>query len=85
MRVDTHMHSLFSCDGKASLEEMCLSAIKKGLTVICFTEHFDMNPKDDGLGFFKYDEYSDAIKRVQDKYSGQITVLKGLEFSEPHL
>jgi histidinol-phosphatase (PHP family) len=64
---------------------MCLAAISKGFDVICFTEHFDMNPHDSGYGFFDYDAYSDALKTVQDRYSGKIKVLKGLEFSEPHL
>jgi histidinol-phosphatase (PHP family) len=85
MKIDTHIHSSFSADGHCSLDEMCLAAISKGFDVVCFTEHFDMNPLDRGSGFFDYVKYSDALKTAQDKYSGKIKILKGLEFSEPHL
>ncbi len=35
--------------------------------------------------FFNYQKYNDSIEKVRDKYSGKIKILKGLEFSEPHL
>jgi histidinol-phosphatase (PHP family) len=85
MKIDTHIHSTISCDGKAEIDEMCLSAIRKGFSVICFTEHYDLNPSDDGYDFYNHEKYSILIKQAQDKYSDKITILKGLEFSEPHL
>jgi histidinol-phosphatase (PHP family) len=84
MKIDTHIHSVFSPDGHSTQDEMCLAAIARGFDVICFTEHFDMNPHDTGYGFFDYEKYSEAMKASQDKYSGKIKILKGLEFSEPH-
>ena len=84
MRVDTHVHSTFSIDGKATLEDMVESAIGKGFDAICFTEHFDLNPLDSGTGFFDYEAWSRAIEKARERYAGRIEVLKGLEFSEPH-
>lgn len=85
LSVDLHLHSNHSIDGQNTIEEMCQVAIEKGFHTICFTEHFDMNPEDEGYGFFNYPKYSDDIERVRGKYSDQLKVLKGIEFSEPHL
>ncbi len=82
---DTHIHSTFSCDGHDTIENMTLSAIAKGFKYICFTEHIDYNPHDDGFGYYNYEVYSSEIERVREKYGTQITILKGIEFSEPHL
>lgn len=40
--VDTHMHSTASFDGHASRLEMSRSAAEHGLSVICFTDHYDV-------------------------------------------
>lgn len=85
MILDTHVHSRFSIDGNSSVEEMTLAAIEKGVSVLCFTEHFDSDPSDRGYGFFDYESYGAAIDRARDKFSDRIEVLKGIEFSEPHL
>lgn len=62
---------------------MCQAAISMGLTVVCFTEHIDLNPNE-GEGCFHYDRYAAEIEQSRDKYQSQLTILKGLEFSEPH-
>ncbi|MBO4406243.1 MAG: hypothetical protein J5849_00950, partial [Clostridia bacterium] len=41
IRVDSHTHSFFSHDGKASREDMARAAAGLGLTVLYQTEHFD--------------------------------------------
>jgi histidinol-phosphatase (PHP family) len=63
---------------------MCLAAIEKGFTQICFTEHVDFNPMDNGYNFFNLENYSTAISTAQDAYASRISILKGVEFSEPH-
>jgi len=83
--LDTHVHSKFSIDGHSTVEEMVLSAIEKGVGVLCFTEHVDYDPADHGYGFFDFESFSAAIERARDLYSGKIEILKGIEFSEPHL
>lgn len=83
--ADTHVHSTFSFDGKDSIEDMVHSAIKKGLKVIGFTEHIDANINDAGHKHYDYERYSEAVERVRERYGDQIRILKGIEFSEPHL
>jgi histidinol-phosphatase (PHP family) len=85
MILDTHVHSTFSHDGHSTVEETVVAAIEKGVSVLCFTEHFDSDPDDIGFGFFDYEAYRAAIGRARDRYSDRIEILMGIEFSEPQL
>ena len=84
---DLHMHSSFSEDSEAPMEEMIRSAIAKGLRVICFTEHMDPDFPPDGTTFlFDPAAYEKEIRRCQNLYGGRITVLMGVELGmQPHL
>ena len=42
---DYHVHPDFSFDAKGTIDEFCETAIKKGLTEICFTTHYDTDPR----------------------------------------
>ena len=83
--TDSHTHTNFSADARDPMPEMCRAAIAKGLTRICFTDHVDFNPTEDGSGLFDYDRYTAAIDRAREKFEGRIKILKGIEFGEPHL
>lgn len=80
-----HVHSKYSCDSKAELEGYCLEAIKKGIDIICFTEHLDCNIKDRGYRYYKGKEFFDSFLYLKEKYKDSVKLLCGLEFSEPHL
>jgi histidinol-phosphatase (PHP family) len=84
-KADLHVHSTFSVDGHHTLREMCLAGIERGLAVICFTEHFDLNPLDQGYGFFDRAGFFKAMDEVRREFEGKIEILKGIEFGEPHL
>mgnify|MGYP002632410827 CR=1 FL=1 len=76
---DLHMHSNYS-DGTGTIEDMAKSAIAKGLTTICITDHMP-------LPFYpwysvdmdKIQVYRDEIGRVQKIYRNKLTLLTGLE------
>jgi histidinol-phosphatase (PHP family) len=85
LKIDLHVHSNNSCDSESTIDQMCQGAIVRGLSVVCFTEHVDMNHKDAGYGFFRYGRYSEELKLAREKYRGQLVLLKGVEFSEPHV
>lgn len=77
---DFHMHSSFSGDSEASMEDMILSAIRKGLHTICFTEHLDLDyPPDCGCFLLDFDAYRTKLLALKEKYRDQITVLFGME------
>lgn len=84
---DYHMHSHFSADCSVPMENMVLTAIKKGLTEICFTEHIDYEyPDKDFIFEFDLEEYDQMLHNLQQKYSGQIRIKKGIELGlQPHL
>ena len=90
--ADMHVHSKFSIDGTSTMEEYCLTAEKTGSRIICFTEHVDFNSMEKNLSIIKdnrtqnfvVDDYFCEINRLRKKYSS-LTLLSGIEFSEPHL
>jgi len=83
--ADSHTHTTFSGDARDDMSNMCRAAIAKGLSHICFTDHLELNPTDESYGIFDYDRYSAAIDRVREEFAGRIHILKGIEFSEPHV
>jgi len=87
MRIlgDMHTHSRYSIDGKDSIESMCLSAINKGLKVLSITDHVENNPNDEGFNKFKVDEFILETDELKKKFSKDLILLRGIEFSEPHL
>jgi histidinol-phosphatase (PHP family) len=82
---DQHVHSSFSIDSDETIEDMCTAAIKNGLRSITFTEHVDFKPGQWGYAFFNYDKFTEGINRARDRFGRDILILKGVEFSEPHL
>lgn len=84
---DYHMHTAFSADSRADMDEMVQTAIQQGLKEICFTEHIDYDYPDDSIVFdLDYEAYTKKITEVQEKYRRDITVKKGVELGiQPHL
>lgn len=74
-----HTHSTFS-DGANTPEEMLLTAIEKGFTSIGFSDHSETAY----VGSLKSGEptlkYMQEIRRLKEKYRGEISVYCGLEF-----
>src|SRR5699024_3803772 len=87
MFIDYHMHSDFSADCKTPMEETIQTAIKKGLSEICFTEHVDVYYPDTSIVFeLDLPRYAKAVIDMQEKYRRQITIKKGIENGvQPHL
>lgn len=77
---DFHTHTSFS-DGKNTPEEMVLSAIEKGFSSIGITDHAFAGEK---ASWWMSKEntpvYIAELRRLQEKYKGQIDVLVGTEF-----
>ncbi len=76
--ADYHMHSTFSDDSQAPMEDMVLRALALGLDEICFTEHVDYGVKTDTS--CNYPAYFNELERLQAKYQGRITIRRGIEF-----
>ena len=83
--IDYHVHSQHSFDGKNTMEEFCQQAITLGVTELCFTEHFSVDPKDVSYDILKTANYSADIESCQRSFQGKLIIRKGLEIGEPHL
>lgn len=86
---DLHTHSNNSFDAQNTVDDMCLSAINKGISVIAITDHCEAP----GIKIGKNYEYGHFDKLIpkslndttlaRDKYADKIKVLRGLELGEP--
>ena len=82
-RIDLHMHTSSSFDGNYSAAEMTQSCINHELATIAFTDHFDVDFYErHNLGTRQQTSYED-ICSVREKYSDEITVLRGIEMGQP--
>ncbi len=89
--ADCHLHTSFSGDSTAPMEEMILKGIALGLRSMCFTEHMDMDyvysaPEDEGIFELNTDSYLFDFIKYKEKYGSRIRLLFGVELGvQPHL
>ncbi|MGL5259993.1 MAG: histidinol-phosphatase HisJ family protein [Lachnospiraceae bacterium] len=89
--ADYHLHTSFSGDSDTPMSDMIDTAIEKGLTQLCITEHFDPDyPHYANLipGTFDLDtpSYYKHFLEMQKKYKDKITLCFGVELGlQPHL
>ena len=87
MFCDTHTHSVHSFDGSESIEDMCRSAIQKGLSVLVITDHAEAM---EGVPYGAFERERIAkqkadIDAAKEQFHGQLDVLFGCELGQPHL
>lgn len=86
IKANYHTHSTF-CDGKDTIEELCLSAIEQGFSHLGYSGHSYLENADSyALNDKKVVDYYNEIHRVMDKYQGKIDIYCGIEqdcFSKP--
>jgi histidinol-phosphatase (PHP family) len=80
--VDTHTHTDNSFDGNCPVEDLCESAIAKGIKTVAFTDHIEID-------FFYengFDKTADKsfidITKAKDEYKDKLKVLSGIELGE---
>jgi len=82
---DYHMHSNFSCDCQATMNQMCRSAIAMGIPEIGFTEHYDLHPNERCRDWFRPQPWWAELTQQRAKFAGQLTIRAGIEIGEPHI
>lgn len=82
---DYHIHTIFSVDGRDTIESVCRAAIERGLTRICLTEHVDRVEWEPERAFFRPAEYMAEIERCRALFAGQLSISAGMEAGETHL
>ena len=83
MTCDLHIHSQYSFDGSASLEEIRRSAIAQGVDILALTDHCDMLDGPEGISaYLACEQELKAAYETLDKSGPQI--LYGVEIGNPH-
>ncbi|MCD6289226.1 MAG: histidinol-phosphatase [Anaerolineae bacterium] len=77
--VDSHIHSVHSCDARSTVDEICQKAIDLGLAYICFTDHLDLDPRDEGYNYFDPESYFRDIETARERFGDQLLIGAGIE------
>lgn len=60
--------------------DACEAALGAGLEGICFTDHVDFDPRDEGHGFFDWEKYVDLITQAKEAFPS-LQVYTGFELN----
>lgn len=84
---DTHMHTKFSGDSHADPYAIAQRACEIGLKGICFTDHLDIDYKEEpGLFDLDIPAYQKEISQVKEKYRNHLDINWGIELGlQPYL
>ncbi len=85
MKADLHIHTNFSCDSQAKMEQYIKQAIAADVEWICFTDHIDWNKDDFGYDYYRADAFFENYNLVKNRYNDRLKICAGIEFAEPHL
>ena len=79
--IDSHSHTFYSKHATGSVDELVRASIAAGVSVLTITDHapFPVDT-DNRLLDSELDRYFCDIEQARTTYSGQITILRGLEF-----
>ncbi|NLK27520.1 MAG: histidinol-phosphatase HisJ family protein [Clostridiales bacterium] len=87
--ADYHLHSAFSSDSEAPMEQMIDRAIQLGLKKLCFTDHMDYDypvQKNSYTFIFEPEGYYRKLEELKEQYKDKIEILTGVELGlQPHL
>lgn len=82
---DMHIHTEFSCDSDAKMEDYIEKAKTSGIGTICFTDHVDLNINDYGYNYYSADRFWRQFNEIKNNVDVPVEILAGIEFGEPHL
>ena len=83
IRYDNHLHTCHSHDSNADPDEICRTAIEKGLAGITFTDHVDISYKyKENRVFESIGESIADARRMRERYGGRLEVFAGFEIGE---
>lgn len=81
-RMDYHLHTLHSFDGRQTLDELCASMAEKGVEEICLTEHIEPGHTGEGVDVPPiWDVWLQEIREARIRYP-QLTIRAGVEIGD---
>ena len=87
MYSDCHLHTEFSGDSSTPVREQIETAITRGMTELCITDHHDYDSDFSEIDFtLDVENYLAALLKYREEYRDRIRLLIGIEFGlQPHL
>ena len=85
LRCDLHVHTNYSFDSNVTMEQYAKKAVERGIDIVCFTDHIDVNRHYNTLDGFQFEARKEEFERLKAQFSGQVQLLLGFEIGEPHL
>lgn len=82
---DYHIHSAYSADSKASMEEMCRRAVTLGIPEIGFADHYDLHPDENPRDWLRLVPWVEELEKCRSAFAGSLVIRAGIEIGEPHL
>lgn len=82
---DYHMHSLNSSDGKNSVMDMCVKALRIGLKEIAVTDHFEPTRGNEDYPYYKPASYFFDMLKAKAIFGAQLDIKCAVELGQPHL
>ena len=78
MTADYHLHSCFSGDSETLTEDMIKKGLERGLSLMCMTEHLDLDyPYEDVSFDLDAEAYVREMRRLQDVYRNRLELRIG--------
>lgn len=82
MLADMHTHSENSQDSVCKIEDMCNAQIKAGTRIFAVTDHFDTSEYGKVDIFAPIKKSCDTASLMNEKFAGELTVLRGIELGD---
>ena len=81
-RMDYHLHTLHSMDGRQTMDELCRTMMERGVQEICLTEHIEPGHPEENMDVPPiWDVWLREIQQMREKYP-QLIIRAGVEIGD---
>ena len=81
-RMDYHLHTFHSMDGRQSVDDLCRTMLERGVEEICLTEHIEPGHPEAELDIPpNWPVYMEEIRQMRAKYPA-LTIRAGVEIGD---
>ena len=81
-RMDYHLHTFHSMDGRQTVDDLCRTMAAQGVEEICLTEHIEPGHPDRSLDIPPvWPVYMEEIRQIREKYPS-LTIRAGVEIGD---
>ena len=81
--LDYHVHSNFSPDSKADLEEIIVNSLNKKIKTLVVTDHLECDDNREYYSIAYFKKREKIINKMSEKYDNKIEILTGAELGQP--